>query len=78
MAQRPANPVPASLQGRQRDKDTTAVIYGGIDMYTDEHGFKTADAPANWPFGRLTLEQMAKRDRDEAAQTLRDAEPALM
>lgn len=32
MAQRPANPVPASLQGRQRDKDTTAVIYGGMGM----------------------------------------------
>lgn len=33
MAQRPANPVPASLQGRQRDKDTTAVInHKGIDM----------------------------------------------
>jgi hypothetical protein len=47
-------------------------------MYTDEHGFKTADAPANWPFGRLTPEQMAARDREEAAQTLRDAEPALM
>ena len=47
-------------------------------MYTDEHGFKTADAPANWPFGRLTPEQMAKLDREEAAQALRDAEPALM
>lgn len=34
MAQRPANPVPASLQGRQRDKDTTAVIYGGMGMET--------------------------------------------
>jgi hypothetical protein len=36
VAQRPANPVPASLQGRQRDKDTTAVIYGGIDMYASD------------------------------------------
>ena len=52
--------------------------WGAADMYTDEHGFKTADAPPDWPFGRLTPEQMLQRDREEAAQTLRDAEPALL
>lgn len=47
-------------------------------MYTDHQGFKTPDAPADWPFGRLTPERMQQRDREEAAQTLRDAEPALL
>ncbi len=47
-------------------------------MYTDERGFKTPDAPPDWPFGRLTPEQMRQRDREEAAQTLHDAEPALL
>ena len=47
-------------------------------MYTDHQGFKTPNAPPDWPFGRLTPEQTQRRDREEAAQTLRDAEPALL
>lgn len=51
-------------------------------MYTDEHGYRTADAPPGWPFGRLTPEQMRAweraQERADAEQALRDAEPALM
>ena len=47
-------------------------------MYTDHQGFKTPNAPPDWPIGRLTPEQTQRRDREEAAQTLRDAEPALL
>lgn len=61
MAQRPANPVPASLQGRQRDKDTTAVIYGGMGMETKHTPgpWKAVSAVASAEFDCMEIAEVA-------------------
>lgn len=61
MAQRPANPVPASLQGRQRDKDTTAVIYRGMGMETKHTPgpWKAVSAVASAEFDCMEIAEVA-------------------